>query len=59
MIFGLWQVPHTNVIFDVVIHHDCTMSEAELQKIFNDRIQEYNPAFFAVIDVDKNYVALK
>ena len=50
---------HTNVIFDVVIHHDCTMSEAELQKIFNDRIQEYNPAFFAVIDVDKNYVALK
>ena len=50
---------HTNVIFDVVIHHDCTMSEAELQKIFNDRIQEYNPAFFVVIDVDKNYVALK
>ncbi|MGN1142963.1 MAG: hypothetical protein ACI4SU_00235, partial [Anaerovoracaceae bacterium] len=50
---------HTNVIFDIVINHDCKMSEAELQKIFNDRIQAYNPTFFAVIDVDKNYVALK
>ncbi|MGN1412800.1 MAG: cation diffusion facilitator family transporter [Anaerovoracaceae bacterium] len=49
---------HTNVIFDIVINHDCKMSEAELQKIFNDRIQAYNPTFFAVIDVDKNYVAL-
>lgn len=49
---------HTNVIFDVVINHDCRVSEAELQKIFNDRIQAYNPAFFAVIDVDRNYVAL-
>ena len=49
---------HTNVIFDIVITHDCKMSEAELQKIFNDRIQAYNQAFFAVIDVDKNYVAL-
>lgn len=49
---------HTNVIFDIVINHDCTMSEAELQKIFNDRIQAYNQTFFAVIDVDRNYVAL-
>lgn len=50
---------HTNVIFDIVINHDCKMSEAELQKIFNDRIQAYNQTFFAVIDIDKNYVALK
>lgn len=50
---------HTNVIFDVVVSQDCRYSEGELQSILGEKISAWDPAFFVVIDVDKNYVRMK
>ena len=50
---------HTNVIFDVVISTDCDLTEQEITRVFNEAITNYNSSFFAVVDVDRNYVSFK
>ena len=46
---------HTNVIFDLVIPYKFEYSDAETVEIIQEKIQECNPTYFAVIDVDRNY----
>lgn len=47
---------HTNLIFDVVTPYDFPMSDGELVKKIQNRIQQDNPDYFAVIEVDKQMV---
>ena len=47
---------HTNLIFDVVTPYGFPVSDSELVKKIQDRIQRDNPNYFAVIEVDKQMV---
>ena len=47
---------HTNLIFDVVIPYDYSMSDREVVEYIQNKISEVNENYFAVIDVDKAYV---
>lgn len=49
---------HTNVIFDIVVPYDFSMSDEQLVKIISDRIKQENPNHYAVIEVDKQYAQL-
>lgn len=46
----------TNVIFDAVRPHDCPMSEKELVDFLVEKIHQYNKNYFAVIQIDQEYV---
>ena len=48
---------HTNLIFDIVSPMDCKLSDKELAKAIADKIHEYDPTYFAVIDVDKDFAS--
>lgn len=45
---------HTNLIFDVVTPFHYRLSDGALTEIITYKIKTHNPAYFAVIDVDKN-----
>lgn len=47
---------HTNLIFDVVTPYGFPLSDDALIKLIREKIQEKNPNYFAVIDVDKQMV---
>lgn len=47
---------HTNVIFDIVVPYNYKYSDEEIVSIIADKIHETNERFFAVIDVDKDFV---
>lgn len=47
---------HTNLIFDVAVPYDFSLSDKELTEKLKARIQKDNPNYFAVIDVDKQMV---
>ncbi len=47
---------HTNVIFDVVVPYHFPMTDEQLTKEVSRRIREVHPNYFAVIEVDKQYV---
>ena len=47
---------HTNVIFDIVIPYNYKYSDEEIVSIIADKIHETDDRFFAVIDVDKDFV---
>lgn len=46
---------HTNLIFDVVVPFDFALSDAEVANQIQDKIWEYNPVYFAVMEIDKAY----
>ena len=50
---------HTNVIFDIAVPYDFPMTDEELIETAQRRIQRENPNYFAVIEVDKQYVPEK
>ncbi len=47
---------HTNLIFDVVAPYDLPMSDRALVDAITQKIQNDHPTFFAVIEVDKQFV---
>ena len=47
---------HTNVIFDIVVPYNYKYSDEEIVSIIADKIHETDERFFAVIDVDKDFV---
>ena len=49
---------HTNIIFDVVVPFDFKMSDKVLTEKISAKIQEENPNYFAVIEVDKQYAGV-
>ncbi len=47
---------HTNVIFDIVVPYNYKYSDEEIVEIIANKIHETDEGFFAVIDVDKDFV---
>lgn len=47
---------HTNVIFDAVRPFECAVTEDELKKLLCAIVKEYNPAYFAVIQIDQPFI---
>ncbi|MCI9336615.1 MAG: cation transporter [Lachnospiraceae bacterium] len=47
---------HTNLIFDVAVPYDFPLPDNELSEKIKARIQQDNPSYFAVIDIDKQMV---
>lgn len=48
---------HTNLIFDVAAPYDFPLQDSELIQAISQRIQQENPGFCAVIEVDKQYTS--
>lgn len=46
---------HTNLIFDVVVPFDYTMSDEQVVAYIRQKITEIDESYFAVIEVDKAY----
>ena len=46
---------HTNLIFDVLISYDCTLSEAEIREAIRQRLAEKDITYYTVITFDKGY----
>ena len=46
---------HTNLIFDVVVPRNCTLSDEEVRQTFSRLAQEKNPRYFTVVQVDHCY----
>ena len=47
---------HTNLIFDLVIPYQCPLSEEEVLRKLKDQIAQLDGKYYAVIQVDRNYV---
>ena len=50
---------HTNVIFDIVVPYNYKYSDEEIVEIIANKIHETDERFFAVIDVDKDFIEHK
>ncbi len=50
---------HTNLIFDMLVPFDFTMSDVDLADTVQNKIWKYNPVYFAVIEIDKDYTKQK
>ncbi len=50
---------HTNVIFDIVVPYNYKYSDDEIVKMISEKIHKMDETFFAVIDVDKEFVEHK
>ena len=46
---------HSNVVFDILLSPDCTMTKEEIAQIFTSAISHYNPKFYTVIQFDTDY----
>ena len=46
---------HTNLIFDMVVPFDFSLSDVDVADKVQNKIWKYNPVYFAVIDIDKAY----
>ena len=48
---------HTNLIFDVVIPFDWTLTVNETKKLIENAVKERNEKFFTVVNVDRSYIS--
>ena len=46
---------HTNLIFDMVVPFEFPMSDVDVADKVQNKIWNYNPVYFAVIEIDKAY----
>lgn len=53
-VFGKRQ---TNLIFDVVVPPGYPVSNEKLTSRISEKVREYNPDYYSVITVDKNYIS--
>ena len=47
---------HTNVIFDAVVPHSCTLSDRDLKDRISEGVRALDGNYFAVVDIDKSFV---
>lgn len=47
---------HTNLIFDVVIPHEHKESRVEIASVISEKINEIDPTYFCVVNVEHNFV---
>ena len=45
---------HTNLIFDVVVPYECSLTDDAVQKAVTERVQKLDGNCFAVIEIDKS-----
>ncbi|MEG1804810.1 MAG: cation diffusion facilitator family transporter [Clostridia bacterium] len=50
---------HCNFIFDVVVPHKFHLSETDLTALICEKIKELDETYFAVITIDKSFIATK
>ncbi len=50
---------HTNLIFDMVVPFDFSLSDVDVADKVQNKIWKYNPVYFAVIEIDKAYTGQK
>lgn len=50
---------HTNLIFDMAVPFDFSLSDVDLADQVQKKIWKYNPVYFAVIEIDKFYTKVK
>lgn len=48
---------HSNLIFDVVVPHGCSLSDQELTRAIIRRVKEMDEKYFAVVTLDRTYVS--
>jgi len=49
--------PHrTNVVFDLVLAPESKVCKAAIEALLDQKVREYNPQYFCVIDYDINYL---
>ncbi|MBE5775311.1 MAG: cation transporter [Clostridiales bacterium] len=48
---------HSNLIFDVVVPHECTKSDAQITQEIIRGVKAMDPSYFAVITLDRTYVS--
>lgn len=46
---------HTNLIFDLVIPHGCTLSEKEIKNMISKKLEGRETKYYAVITFEKNF----
>lgn len=46
---------HTNLIFDITVPPRYSMNDSELRKLIQEKINEYNSSYYAVITIDRSY----
>ncbi len=46
---------HTNIIFDLVLDHECKTEEKEIKEKVQDELQKIDPGYFVVITFDRSY----
>lgn len=46
---------HTNVIFDVVVDHECSLSPAEVRDVITAGLKAFDPGYETVITIDRAY----
>ncbi len=46
---------HTNVIFDVVVDHECSLSPAEVREVITKGLKAFDPSYETVISIDRAY----
>lgn len=44
---------HTNLIFDVAVPYRFPMTDTELISLIRQKVQQENPSYFVVIDIDQ------
>ena len=47
---------HTNLIFDLVIPHNCKMKKSEIYRRVNELVKELGPQYYTVITVENSFV---
>ena len=47
---------HTNLIFDVLVPHRCKLADEEIIRQITERVQKLDPAYYAVLQLDRAYV---
>ena len=48
---------HTNLIFDLVIPHNCKMKKSDIYQRVNGMVNELGPQYYTVITVENSFVA--
>lgn len=47
---------HTNLIFDLVIPHNCKMKKSDIYRQVNELVNEFGPQYYTVITVEHSFV---
>ncbi len=50
---------HSNLIFDVLVPHHCTLNDEELRRRITEQVQQAVPGCYVVLQLDRSYVGAR